>query len=168
MTRQYVLRRTNAGYAGAISEGHRIVRTLLASDFRDAKMWGAGCEPEGSQGPCSRFCSLMKVYFEKQPVDFKPLPYAYESGTDFQVRVWEAVRKIPPGKPMTYGDVGRLLGSRTLARAVGGALRRNPLPMIVPCHRVIATNGNSGGFSAAGGKPFKEYLLALERELCAN
>ena len=77
-------------------------------------------------------------------------------------RVYEATRTIPPGSTLTYGDVARLLGDATLARHVGEALGRNPFPIVVPCHRVLAAGNRTGGFSARGGTETKMQLLRIE------
>ena len=77
-------------------------------------------------------------------------------------RVYAATRTIPPGTTLTYGDVARLLGDATLARRVGEALGRNPFPIVVPCHRVLAAGGRTGGFSARGGTETKMQLLRIE------
>jgi O-6-methylguanine DNA methyltransferase len=80
-------------------------------------------------------------------------------GTPFQLRVWEELRRIPCGVVRTYGQLAARLGKPGASRAVGGANGRNPIPLIVPCHRVIASNG-IGGFT--GGLEWKERLLAHE------
>ncbi len=88
------------------------------------------------------------------------LPLAPE-GTPFQRRVWEELRRIPYGKTRSYGELAGRLGMPTGARAVGAANGRNPLPVVVPCHRVIGANGALTGFY--GGLFLKEALLELER-----
>ena len=80
----------------------------------------------------------------------------------FQQRVYEVARTIPPGATMTYGEIAERLGDPGSARAVGHALGRNPIPVIVPCHRVLAAGGKHGGFSAPGGTATKLNLLAIE------
>lgn len=80
----------------------------------------------------------------------------------FERRVYEATRAIPAGETRTYGDVAARLGQRGAVRAVGRALGRNPFPLIVPCHRVLAAGGRDGGFSAPGGVATKRRLLAIE------
>ncbi len=77
-------------------------------------------------------------------------------------RVYAVARTIAPGSTRTYGDVARLLGDATLARRVGEALGRNPFPIVVPCHRVLAAGGRTGGFSARGGTETKMQLLRIE------
>lgn len=81
-------------------------------------------------------------------------------GTPFQVGVWEILRKIPYGQTRSYGEVAALLGAPQAARAVGGAAGKNPVPILVPCHRVIRGNGGLGGFGS--GLDIKERLLGLE------
>ncbi|AXK81020.1 methylated-DNA--[protein]-cysteine S-methyltransferase [Pseudolabrys taiwanensis] len=80
----------------------------------------------------------------------------------FNKRVYAVARAIPPGKTLTYGEVAERLGDKALSRAVGQALGENPVPIIMPCHRVLAAGGKSGGFSAAGGVATKLQLLTIE------
>ncbi len=82
---------------------------------------------------------------------------------EFQRRVYEIARAIPPGETLMYGDVAKKLGDVALSRAVGQALGRNPYAPIVPCHRVLAAGGKTGGFSAPGGVETKLRLLNIER-----
>lgn len=81
--------------------------------------------------------------------------------TPFQRSVYEAAGRIPRGETRTYGEIARAIGRPRSARAVGQALGRNPVPVVVPCHRVVASRG-PGGFSAAGGIPLKKKMLAME------
>jgi len=85
-----------------------------------------------------------------------------EGQTEFNRRVYAVARKIPPGATMTYGEIAERLGDKTLARAVGQAMGENPMPIIMPCHRVLAAGGRSGGFSANGGVVTKLRLLTIE------
>jgi len=82
-------------------------------------------------------------------------------GTAFELRVWQALRDIPYGERRSYSDIARAVGVPKGARAVGGANSRNPLPLVVPCHRVCAQDGGLGGF--AGGLECKRFLLDLEQ-----
>jgi O-6-methylguanine DNA methyltransferase len=82
-------------------------------------------------------------------------------GTPFQRRVWEALLAVPYGDTRTYADVARAIGQAAAVRAVGAANGANPLPLVVPCHRVVASGGHLGGYG--GGLPLKQRLLALER-----
>ena len=85
-----------------------------------------------------------------------------ERQSDFNKRVYAIARTIPPGKTMTYGEIAERLGDKTLARAVGQAMGENPTPIIMPCHRVMAAGGKTGGFSAPGGIVTKLQLLTIE------
>lgn len=84
------------------------------------------------------------------------------TGTDFQKKVWRIIRKIPYGRTLSYGEIARMLGSRAKARAVGGAAHANNLPLVIPCHRVIGTDGSLTGFG--GGLGLKKKLLDMEKE----
>lgn len=81
---------------------------------------------------------------------------------DFDGRVYAVTRAIGPGSTLTYGEVAARIGSPDAAQAVGQALGRNPIPILVPCHRVLAAGGKTGGFSAHGGAVTKRALLAIE------
>jgi methylated-DNA-[protein]-cysteine S-methyltransferase len=83
------------------------------------------------------------------------------SGTEFQQRVWKALTGIPYGETVTYEDIARKVGNEKACRAVGMANNRNPISLIIPCHRVIVKNGKLTGYG--GGLGIKEYLLKLER-----
>jgi len=100
----------------------------------------------------------LKEYFaEKRHTFSVPLDMR---GTPFQKEVWEVLLGIPFGETCTYGDIAKRLGNPAASRAVGGANRRNPISIIVPCHRVVGAAGNLTGF--AGGLEAKMYLLSLE------
>lgn len=81
---------------------------------------------------------------------------------EFDRRVYALARSIPPGATLSYGEIAAQLGDRKLAREVADALSRNPVPLIVPCHRVLAAGGKMGGFSAPGGVRTKLRLLSIE------
>lgn len=93
---------------------------------------------------------------------FADVPLCFATAPSFHKAVYELVRKIRPGVVRTYGDVARELGAPQAARAVGQAMGRNPLPLLVPCHRVVAANAKPGGFSAHGGLQTKAKMLRLE------
>ncbi|AYO31647.1 MAG: methylated-DNA-[protein]-cysteine S-methyltransferase [Thermoanaerobacteraceae bacterium] len=81
-------------------------------------------------------------------------------GTDFQKKVWQQLLKIPYGKTASYGDIARAIGKPGASRAVGGANNKNPLPIVVPCHRVVGSDGSLVGYG--GGLEIKKFLLRLE------
>ena len=101
----------------------------------------------------------LKEYFEGTRTTFH-LPLRAE-GTVFQKKVWIALQDIPYGETRSYGDIAKVIGQPKASRAVGGANNRNPIMIIVPCHRVVGVNGAMVGFGA--GIEVKQYLLDLER-----
>ena len=101
----------------------------------------------------------LKEYFSGRRTRFR-VPLDLE-GTPHQIRVWEALREIPFGKTLTYGGLARRLGSAGAARAVGRGCATNPVPVVVPCHRVVAGTGGLQGFG--GGLWRKKALLEMER-----
>jgi methylated-DNA-[protein]-cysteine S-methyltransferase len=100
-------------------------------------------------------------YFDGRREDFGSIPIHPLFGTSYQQRVWEAARKIPYGRVASYKDIALQLHSHGY-RSVGQALNRNPLIILIPCHRVISADGGIGGFGA--GLALKRYLLELENQ----
>lgn len=98
-----------------------------------------------------------------EPRDLAGLPIALDGVSGFARAVYEVALAIPPGETLTYGEVARRVGEPGAARAVGVALGQNPWPIIVPCHRVLAASGGTGGFSARGGVETKLRMLTIER-----
>jgi methylated-DNA-[protein]-cysteine S-methyltransferase len=96
------------------------------------------------------------------PIDFQSLSLDLQSVTDFNQRIYAALRRIPFGTTTTYGALALSVGNPGAAQAVGIAMARNPWPVVVPCHRVLAAAKNIGGFSAFGGTATKRRLLQLE------
>jgi O-6-methylguanine DNA methyltransferase len=107
----------------------------------------------------------LQRYFDGQRVLFDE-PLDLREATAFQCRVWLAVRDIPYGETRSYGQIARQVGSPRAARAVGQAMAANPLPIVVPCHRVIGSDGDLRGFG--GGLDLKRRLLEMERALNNN
>jgi methylated-DNA-[protein]-cysteine S-methyltransferase len=96
------------------------------------------------------------------PDDLRDIPLDLDGVPDFNRGVYDIARTIPPGQTMTYGDIAKQLGGVELSRDVGQALGRNPCPIVVPCHRVLAAGQKPGGFSAKGGVSTKLKMLAIE------
>ena len=97
-----------------------------------------------------------------KPDDLLDIPLDLDGVPEFNRGVYDIARKIPPGQTLTYGDIAKKLGGVELSRDVGQALGRNPCPIVVPCHRVLAAGNKPGGFSANGGVMTKLKMLAIE------
>jgi O-6-methylguanine DNA methyltransferase len=104
--------------------------------------------------------AAFKAYFAGDPRSFDYLTLDLQ-GTPFQIKVWQALRQVPFGSTTSYRALAESLDMPRSARAMGGALRANPLPIIIPCHRVIATSGSLGGYSS--GLHYKRLLLSHEQ-----
>lgn len=91
---------------------------------------------------------------------------ARPKGTDFQMKVWEELRRIPYGETISYAELARRIGKPKAYRAVANACGANPLPMFIPCHRVVASGGCPGGYT--GGLDIKQSLLAIEKQNCTK
>ncbi|MEM8784579.1 MAG: methylated-DNA--[protein]-cysteine S-methyltransferase [Pseudomonadota bacterium] len=154
-----------------------LTRVLLAEQDPsklDERMAKAGCEP--ADGPVPSFINNAIAGLrsalagpasppDPPPLDELPLealPLDESIITPFHASVYRALRRVPRGTTVTYGDLAKQVGEPGAARAIGVAMGRNPWPVIVPCHRVLAAGGKLGGFSAPGGTRTKERLLALE------
>lgn len=111
----------------------------------------------------SIFCKTREIldrYFSGEPVEFSHLNFIQPKGTAFQRSVWKALTQIPYGKTTSYGEIAKQLGNPNAVRAVGGAVGRNPVSILIPCHRVLGKDQSLTGFG--GGLPTKRYLLNLE------
>ncbi len=106
-----------------------------------------------------RASRLLQDYFDGKPVEFD-IPVVFFQGTPFQQNVWKRVKQIPYGYTKTYGQIAYDMGKPGSVRAVGAANGANPVPILVPCHRVVQSDGKLGGYS--GGLDIKDALLRLE------
>ena len=116
---------------------------------------------ESARGVIGEAKRQLGEYFAGRRTEFQ-LPLA-PAGTEFQRRVWRHLQEIPYGQTISYGELARRTGNPKASRAVGAANGSNPIPIVIPCHRVIGANGKLTGFG--GGLPTKEALLALEARL---
>lgn len=117
---------------------------------------------EDGQKNAEAASSLLKDYFEGEIVDFSNISVDLSQYSDFFQRVCQFARHLDYGQVATYGQVAQLAGSKNGARAVGRIMAKNPVPIIIPCHRVVASNGAMTGYSAAGGIATKKKLLIME------
>lgn len=127
-----------------------------AMDFLGEEVEQAEHNPER----VSDLIEQLTAYFNGERPYFK-FALDYGSATPFQIAVWEVTRSIPYGETRSYAWVAEKIGKKAAVRAVGGALGKNPLPIIIPCHRVLASNGSLCGFR--GGIEMKKHLLKLEK-----
>jgi methylated-DNA-[protein]-cysteine S-methyltransferase len=119
---------------------------------------------ESISGPLAEAVRQLREYFAGRRQEFD-LPLAPE-GTDFQHKVWRKLQEIPFGETISYGELARRVGNPKASRAVGSANGKNRIPIVIPCHRVIAGDGGLGGFG--GGLSVKEKLLALESRVASS
>jgi O-6-methylguanine DNA methyltransferase len=131
------------------------------ADAREVSSAVPGCVADWHQFTCQ----ALQAILEGRPVLQRP-PLDWSGATAFQRAVWEALLTIPAGEVRTYADIARQVGRPRAARAVGTACGANPLPLMVPCHRVVAAGGWLGGFSA--GLSWKKKLLQLEGHKIAH
>ena len=105
---------------------------------------------------------MLKLYFKGEPQLFDAIPVDLGKMSDFRTRVLLLIRAIPLGAVKSYGEVAVMAGMPRAARAIGGALAANPVPIIIPCHRVVGSTGKLTGFSAPGGLYLKKIILLME------
>ena len=157
------LMETALGWVGVVGGAKGITRTVLP---RASAQEALEALHEGLRADLVRddvaFAEVLDAFRrfctgEPQELDF---PLDLSEGTPFQQRVWNAVRAIPYGKTASYQDIAWEVGCPKGPRAVGQAMGRNPVPLIVPCHRVVQSGGGLGGFG--GGLPLKRRLLEME------
>jgi methylated-DNA-[protein]-cysteine S-methyltransferase len=149
-----IIAATAKGLAGLWFEGQRHLPPELAGPHQSAPQ---KADPE--HPVLKNVSQQLTEYFAGQRSRFE-VPLDLTSGTAFQQSVWQALQAIPYGRTASYGDVSRRVGKPTAVRAVGAAVGRNPVSIIVPCHRVMGANGSLTGY--AGGLDRKTALLKLE------
>ena len=115
-----------------------------------------------------RACNAMAELLGGEARDLSFIALDMDRIPAFNRSVYDIARTIAPGDTLTYGDIATRLGDKLLSRSVGQALGQNPLPIVIPCHRVLAANGKTGGFSANGGVTTKFRMLAIERARIAG
>lgn len=140
--------------------------TTESTESRIARYSGA---PKSSAPPpqITRVIERVRKHLQGEVQDFRDVPVDLNGAGPFARQVYETSREIRAGETRTYGELAKTLGRPDAARAVGRALAANPVPLIIPCHRILAAGGKPGGFSAYGGKTTKARLLAIERRTSA-
>ncbi len=163
---KYTIFKTKWGYFGLVGTEFGLLRTCLP-----------GPEPERVESqllqniPNPRYDKIIFktaqdqiiAYFEGAVTNFTDIPVVLDGYSSFLSLVLTVCRDIEFGRTVSYSTLAKKSGRPAASRAVGGALAKNPLPLIIPCHRVVCSNGQIGGFSAAGGKDLKAKLLKHEQ-----
>jgi len=159
--RYYFIFNTPAGYSGILASARGLLRTTLPhpSDEEVHQLLGGINQARWSPDFFQDLAERLRDYFAGNKVAF-PDRLDLTGATAFQRKVWEITRLISYGESRSYKWLAEQIKKPGAWRAVGQALGSNPLPIIIPCHRVLASNGSLGGFS--GGLEMKRYLLALE------
>jgi O-6-methylguanine DNA methyltransferase len=152
---------TDGGNRPAVTHFQLPEGTLELTESRIARSSGAR---EATTPPPEIGQVIKRVcrHLEGDVQDFRDVVLDVTEQNRFPRQVYEAARLIPAGETRTYGGLAKILGRPGAARAVGQALARNPIPLLIPCHRVLAAGGKPGGFSAYGGLATKARLLAIE------
>jgi len=164
----YLVFETAGGFCGIAWNDVGITRFRLparsaAETERNLLRRLPGAEPGTPTPEVAGAVAAAKRYFEGEKVDFSDFPLDLGEQDAFFSRVYAAVRRIGWGQTTTYGAVAKDLGAEPqAARDVGQAMAKNPVPLIIPCHRVLAAGGKVGGFSAPGGSASKVRMLELE------
>jgi len=159
---KYAISNTNMGWVGTLASPRGLLATTLPHHSAEGACQLLGIDVNQATLSPDLFTDLierLKAYFSGHQVTF-PDRLDLSWATTFQRRVWERTRLIPYGETRSYHWIAKQIKKPRAARAVGQALGRNPLPVVVPCHRVIASDGTPGGFT--GGLEMKQHLLWLE------
>lgn len=158
---------TQWGYCGFVTSARGMVATFLPHQSRsrvETLIRKQFLESEHRPKLLPEIVRTVRAYFAGKPVRFD-VRLDLEEVTEFRRRVLAACRNIPRGRTATYADLARAAGSPGAARAAGSTMANNPLPLIVPCHRVVRSDGTLGGFSSTQGVRLKRRLLELEGAL---
>jgi O-6-methylguanine DNA methyltransferase len=158
----HALWKSPIGTLGLVARNHKLARISLRPDpdtfaYEVERMYGTRGRED--REPLAEPVRQLEEYFAGRRLVFK-LPLDVEQGTPFQRRVWKSMLQIPYGETVTYRQIAEDVGQASAVRAVGAAAGSNPLPIVVPCHRVVAAGGKIGGYG--GGLPMKTRLLDLE------
>jgi len=158
---------TALGFVGIAWSETGLVRLCLFQSDRAAverrleKLGFCGETPD-VPGWAAALVADIRAYSEGKPVDFTAVPVDLAGVDDFRLAIYGAARRLGFGETTTYGELASRAGHGGLFRETGRALGSNPVPLVIPCHRILAAGGRIGGFSAPGGSATKEKMLALE------
>lgn len=160
---------TRMGWVALLSDDLSLYASTLPQKTRDAAIRELGRKtpcaraPLGSNALAHHAKDKLERYFERHPVTFDDLAFDDSTATEFRRQVWQLTRAIPYGYTRTYHQLAFDAGRPNAARAIGQCMALNPLPIIIPCHRVVGSHGELRGFG--GGLPMKRALLQMEGAL---
>ena len=161
---------TPLGLVGVLATSRGVRRTTLPEPTTEAAMsalgTGLGVADHDPQA-VEAYARPIRAYLAGEPVDLAVVPLDRARATEFFGRAWAACRAIPAGQTRTYAWLAQAAGRPRAVRAAGQAMARNPLPLLVPCHRVVGSDGGLHGFGGSIGLPLKSRLLELERRAAA-
>jgi len=159
----FALFETPIGCCAIAWRGDKVVATALPEDDRERlRSRFRGAEERRPPPQIEAVMGAIRRLLEGEREDLSSVTIDLTASSEFERQVYAAAIAIPAGETLTYGELARRIGMPDAARAVGHALGRNPLPIIVPCHRILASAGGSGGFSAPGGAATKLRMLEIE------
>jgi methylated-DNA-[protein]-cysteine S-methyltransferase len=159
------------GWMALVCEGARLKQLVFGYPTKASALGALNKEYLAKATICKADLPLvdrLRAYTEGKADNFSDIRVDIEEKTAFQRKVLENCREIPVGKTMTYGELAAKAGFPGAARAVGSCMARNGIPLIIPCHRVVSSNGRLGNYSAPGGIETKKRLLEMERRSVAT
>jgi methylated-DNA-[protein]-cysteine S-methyltransferase len=163
----FTLFETPIGTCGLVWKDETVVGLRLpeanpaATRARIKRRW-AGAEEQMPTPAVQQIIDRVLALLDGEFVDLSWVPLDFGDAPEFHRRAYEIARTIPPGQTMTYGEIAKRLGAQHESREVGQAMGKNPIAIIMPCHRVLGADGKMGGFSANGGVTTKRRILEIE------
>jgi methylated-DNA-[protein]-cysteine S-methyltransferase len=165
--KKHTIFHTSLGYFAIISTDKGIIRTILPVKNRqkciDILFKSGGKTSVQDDKYFEKTTHLIQAYYGGESVNFSDVKVDLTGKTDFAKTVLNTLRTVSYGQTITYSRLAELSSRKSAARAVGTVLANNPIPLIIPCHRVIRTDGKIGNFSAEGGTKTKKRMLELEK-----
>ncbi|MBN9068621.1 MAG: methylated-DNA--[protein]-cysteine S-methyltransferase [Rhizobiales bacterium] len=165
----YALVETGIGWIGIAWSERGLTRLQLPGRDREATgrrllstISGRPVESAGMPAPIADLVGMLRRYGAGETVDFSGVPVDFDGVDPFRRAIYDAARQLGFGETTTYGGLAEEAGYKGRAQDTGQALGRNPVPIVVPCHRILAAGNRIGGFSAPGGSATKERLLEME------
>lgn len=167
---KYTIFNTAWGYFGLVADKKGLIRTILPCSSRktvEKRLLVGFDNPQFNKNLLKPLQKQIIAYFAGKPARFNA-PIALDNLPIFTRKVLTACSKIPSGQTVSYSQLAGMIGKPRASRAVGSALARNPIPLIIPCHRIIHSDGSLGNFSAPGGTATKKTLLDIEKNICPS